>query len=408
MNRSISIQCRTVRAAALVATTLAIDLAASALVHVDPARPPSPDLVADKAPPPLLFGKNVAKAVADEATRKKIKLGVNWLLAHQAVDGSWDAKSFTARCKTPGGCGGPGDPLIQIGTTAIVVLALIGSEEYGKDEGVKAAVGKALESIRLCQDPADGCLGPKVGQYFQYNHAYATLALLEGFAQTKGVPFREAAQQALTFISKARNPTAAWRYAFPPDGDNDCSVSCLMWMTLSIGQSLGLEVDASAQRGALGFIDGLTDSETGRTGYHDRGSPPARFPDNQNTHPADQSEAMTALALTARLLDWPERVKTKSVTNGVALLRERPPLWDPARGTIDGYYWFWGTTALRQIGGKGWDAWRKAVLKELGKAQCTKGEPIGSFDPVDPWGVIGGRVYATAIHLLTLEAATRE
>jgi hypothetical protein len=41
----------------------------------------------------------------------------------------------------------------------------------------------------------------------------------------------------------------------------------------------------------------------------------------------------------------------------------------------------------------------------LGRAQRQGGCGEGSWDPVDKWGSEGGRVYATAINVLTLSLA---
>ncbi len=87
-----------------------------------------------------------------------------------------------------------------------------------------------------------------------------------------------------------------------------------------------------------------------------------------------------------------------------------PPRWDPNDGSIDFCYWYFGTLALREIGGDAWTKWQRALLDAVLPNQRTDGEPcdvLGSWDPIDAWGDEGGRVYATAMLALTLEAPYR-
>ncbi|MBN2490820.1 MAG: hypothetical protein JXQ29_08230, partial [Planctomycetes bacterium] len=56
-----------------------------------------------------------------------------------------------------------------------------------------------------------------------------------------------------------------------------------------------------------------------------------------------------------------------------------------------------------QVGGRQWATWnqamKKAILDHQRKGQwCEK----GSWDPIGPWGKDGGRVYSTALMVLTL------
>lgn len=56
-----------------------------------------------------------------------------------------------------------------------------------------------------------------------------------------------------------------------------------------------------------------------------------------------------------------------------------------------------------------WKTWRDLGLAAIEPHQ-HEGQALdsrGSWDPVDPWGAHGGRVYATAINCLTLECLGR-
>ncbi len=72
------------------------------------------------------------------------------------------------------------------------------------------------------------------------------------------------------------------------------------------------------------------------------------------------------------------------------------------------YYWHYATHALASIGGPAWSAWREKLVSVVTAHQRTEGEACdykGSWDPIDPWGPDGGRVYATAILTICLAIA---
>ena len=93
------------------------------------------------------------------------------------------------------------------------------------------------------------------------------------------------------------------------------------------------------------------------------------------------------------------------------LILSKKPVWDEKGGSIDCYYWYYGTYALFQMGGRHWEDWKKALDSAVVKTQerdKNKKNLYGSWSPInDVWGEDGGRVYTTAILTLTLEAFYR-
>jgi len=59
------------------------------------------------------------------------------------------------------------------------------------------------------------------------------------------------------------------------------------------------------------------------------------------------------------------------------------------------------------MGGASWEGWRAALDRVLIGSQRRDGDSKGSWDPVGPWGFSGGRVYATAMALLSLQSRWR-
>jgi hypothetical protein len=81
------------------------------------------------------------------------------------------------------------------------------------------------------------------------------------------------------------------------------------------------------------------------------------------------------------------------------------PEWRPDARANDMYYWYYGSLAMHRSGGEHERVWRAALEAALlaGQAQ-GKGEHSGSWPPIGPWGWCGGRVYSTAVAVLSLTA----
>ncbi len=121
--------------------------------------------------------------------------------------------------------------------------------------------------------------------------------------------------------------------------------------------------------------------------------------------PPRNGEAMTAAALFGRFLLDQDPSEKPIMKKAAQVLLAKPPVW--AKGHIDPYYWWFGTQAMFQIGGEAWGRWRQ-YLPVLMVTQRTDGNAAGSWDPIGVWDVEGGRVYATAMHTLTLQVLRRE
>ena len=116
--------------------------------------------------------------------------------------------------------------------------------------------------------------------------------------------------------------------------------------------------------------------------------------------PGERTEAMTAVGVLARVFMGEDPRKSDIIQKGAALCAKLPPTWNPADGSIDMYYWYYGTLAMFQVGGKPWKAWRAGMDKAIVQSQRKDTDYClykGSWDPIGPWGPDGGRVYSTAL-----------
>jgi hypothetical protein len=200
------------------------------------------------------------------------------------------------------------------------------------------------------------------------------------------------------YIHRAQNPYLGWRYGVR-DGDNDTSVTGWMVMVLEQARQAGLDVDEGAFKGARAWLDKMTEPEFGRVGYQHRGGSPARTMEAMDKFPADLSESTTAIGIATRIHTGQDALRNEWVQKGADLLVAKLPTWEPARGTIDMYYWFWGTIALRKVGGDRWRKWGDALRTAVGGHQVVDPDDAehGSWEPVGAWAPEGGRVYSTAV-----------
>jgi len=377
-----------------------------------------------------LRAKNRRKA--PKPTEEAVMAGLSWLARHQAEDGSWSADAFDARCQGGSACEGKGYPEHQVGLTGLALLAFLGA---GYDDRSSATwtdpvskrvvragtvVKRGLKWLRDAQDDAGSFV--RGGNKWGYNHAIATLAMAEAYGLSRTPQWRDSAQKAVDDLLAGQNSAPGgtgllgWRYR-PHDGESDISVTGWCVMALKSAEIAGLQVPRGAMEGAFQFCREVTDEATGHVGYlrrEDAGQQvkaPGKNEDYQN-HPALAAVGMLVRTFTQHDVEDPV------LESSARLLLQDPPTWSKPRKTNDFYYWYAGSLALNQFdgpdsprAGKGryWKPWNDHLVKALVDNQVRSDRLCqdGSWDADDRWGFEGGRVYATAINVLTFEVYYR-
>jgi len=338
--------------------------------------------------------------------------GLDWLANHQDVDGDgkWDCDDYMKHDPADDRCDGPGNQLYDVGVSGLALLAFLGAgytDRGAPSDPYVLNVRKGLRFLIRMQDD-EGCFGARTSKHFMYNHGIAALAMAEAFWMTRNVRYKQPAQKALDFIARARNSYSAWRYE-PRGGENDLSVTGWMIMALKSGKYAGLLIDPDAFDGARRFVDKMTDPEFGVAGYDMPGGGSARPEGLQDRFPPEKTASMTAVAVLTRIFLGEDPASSEMIRKGARVCADHLPRWDPDDGSIDMYYWYYGTLAMFQVGGASWKAWNKAMVPAIVKSQHRKesGARAGSWDPIGPWGHDGGRVYSTALMVLCLEVYYR-
>lgn len=353
-------------------------------------------------------GRPGLRTAGGSGTTEPLQDALNWLVDHQAQDGRWDCDGF--REHKPEGvcaCDGAGDEFHDGGVTGLALLALMGDGNTAGRGALKDNVVLGIRWLLSQQDPATGRIASSGAIDSIYDHILATLALTECYHFSKSPVLEPRVQAAIDYLQLGRNRGAGFRYEVPPDGKSDMSVTAWATITLFSAKEAGLAVDEHAFESILSWLDAMTDPTTGRVGYDVTGSSPARLARDSDQFPADRSEAMTAAGLLTRFFLGQDPKQEPILGKHGDLLLTCPPEWDESGGSIDMYYWYWGSYATWQLGGHYWSTWNSAMKPIVLEHQRRDGHFKGSWDPVGVWGSSGGRVYSTAMMALTLEVYFR-
>ncbi len=387
------------------------------------------------------------------AVNVSIERALRWLAAHQSKDGSFRANTFADHCKAGSHEAGRGRKACDVGVTGLALNAFLvagydGTGEHDFDKAVKRGLAWIMSTQRedglfgspdknewghvhyRWEDPGPARRGQirirrpirlmiHGGHAHPYNHAIATLALIEASGLTENPEYTQRAQRGIDYIHRARNPYLAWRYGVR-SGENDTSVTAWMTMTLSCARMVNgaslragraplFRVDGRSLDGAKQWFDKMTDREWGQVGYlRANGSATRSGKDGGvlwDRFPSEKSQAMTAASMCARLLMGETPARNMIIQKGAALCLEVTPTWNSQDGSIDMIFWHFGTLALHTVGGTARRKWEpelhKALLPNQHRcgAECCQ---LGSWEPIGAWGGEGGTVYATALNALTL------
>lgn len=362
-----------------------------------PVRPRDP-LSAPATSPSPSFPERAARARATPESEAAVKAALGWLKRHQRPDGSW-------RAEGNGCCDGPqepGDARFDVSVTSLALLAYLGTGHTHRYGVFKRVVRQGLFRLRRLQAD-EGSIGVSAEHPASaYNHAYATQALCEAYATTRDFTLKLYARKAVGWILATQVPeegraAAGW---ITERGAPRCDpiLTCAMTRALLAAKTAGIEVPAPALGKALACLGSPGPSS---------GGPAARGPRAEGKF--DRLPSAAASSAFTRLQAGSDAA---AALREAGLLLEAPPLWDRAQRKVDFYYWYAGSHALFQIGGKPYATWLSALRQALLPHQETSASragpcAAGSWAPRAELGHLGGRTYATALGALALEVPYR-
>jgi hypothetical protein len=282
--------------------------------------------------------------VVPRDVRELYERGLNYLVATQAEDGSWQEGNNGA------------------GQTGLCVLAFLASGEDPNFGLYAVPIRKGLKNIVRQQDANTGFFGSSM-----YHHGFAMLALAEAYGAVDESNFwseAEAQQQRslggalelgvrAAITSQKKNQFGAWRYS-PNSSDADTSVAGAVLVGLLAARNAGIEVPDEAIDRAIAYFKSMT-SNTGQVAYSGMGG-------------FGESLARTSIACTvyayARRQDMPQFEQTLNNLTGNL---------EQSASYYREYTQYYEAQALFQGDIDSWGKWNKLLVRDLKERQDAEG-----------------------------------
>lgn len=314
--------------------------------------------------------------------RAAVEKALRRLADGQSVSGLWEAPR-----------GSPAK-VHEVGVTGLALMAFAANGSTHKNGPFAGVVERGINGLRALQK--GGLIGAPEGNYM-YNHAIATIALLEVFLRSgKDPDLRVACHEAVEFLVLAQNETGGWRYR---KEDPVADLSVTVWVL----QALRTAVLADFRDLAVGalirarrMLEALR-LQDGRYLYG------VGFPQDESRL-RDPAWWTTRLAMGAygSLLCTQGIDRGQIEANAKVLLEV--PLVHPEAAQNDWSRLYYGSLLMFQIQGDLFAVWWRKVAPAVADLQA----PDGSFPPAfDKWSELGGAAYSTAMGALVLQTHHR-
>ena len=322
----------------------------------------------------------------------EIYLGLVWLAKAQSRDGSWDAQAW-----------GGGKPY-NVAMTGLALLAFHGAGYTAERGQFKETVRRGLRWLASHQR-ADGSF-PWTTFYEQ---GIATMAVAEAYAMSGSPPVGRMAQRAVDYVCELQPDHGGYRYGGAvPRGEGDMSVTGWQIMAIKSAQCAEtLDVPEQAIERARTFLSNAA-RDYGASSYIISSPSPGSL--------AVSSVGMICRIFTERDGDLDDEINAAATT----LLSKETDKGTAIYGgatkelTRNLYYTYYSALAMYQAGEEHWRLWKRSYYDPLRLAMVrTRNDPRGryirgSWDPAKyKWAKRGGRIYATAMAVLSLEVPYR-
>ncbi len=305
-------------------------------------------------------------------TEAAVALALEWLKKNQSKDGHWNHRSghITA-------------------ATGLAMLAYMGwGAKHTEGGPYQSVLHKSVEWM-LAKERS----GDLRHRGDMYDHGIAAIALAEAYNLTRDERLLKPVERMVDFTVKAQNPTTGgWRYRTygeNPRDKGDLSVSGWQLMALKSARLGGVRVPEETFEKARVFLAGVTAVDQG---YEYQ---PGRKPSN----------AMIAEGLFCEQVLTGGRMN-EQMKRSTTLIQSSLP----KSSTVDYYYWYYGSLAMRQAQGKAWNAWNNQLKPILLQKQILTGSNRGSWvsqGNKHGYASIAGPVVTTAMAALSLEVYYR-
>jgi len=312
----------------------------------------------------IFAGKPQKPPATPEEVRQALLKALDFLASKQQKDGSWSGYS------KDGSWSG-----YEEAYTGLSLMAFIGGKCAQKDysANIMGAIGylksKYEPSLKYAAGSSAAAYhGGQLGTHEMYQHAIATLALIEALVDLNDAGLEPIAQDALNLIIRSQNTEhkpetlrgpikpdspayGGWRYD-PDRTDSDVSVTGWQILALKAAVNAGFSVPEWAFPAAAKFVRSLQGKKDGSFTY---------------LSPGDSGDSCARAgmgALSLQLCGFPQ---DPAIPPALRFMQDYAPRWNlEARG--DGYafyYWYYGTRAMYLAGGDDWRIWKDWMCRFL-------------------------------------------
>ena len=310
-----------------------------------------------------------------------VERGLNWLVAHQFKNGSWHFDHTREGGPCNGYCRNPGTNGSSTGATAMALLAFYGAGYTHRSGPHQEPLNRGLYYLtrRMLQTEHGGDLQEGT----MYAQGLSAIALCEAYAMSGDEDLRPFAEQAIRFILYAQDKKGGgWRYS--PGEPGDTTMHGWQLMALKSATLAGIRVPSPAWHLAGEFLDSVQADGGAAYGYRT----PQRTP------------TTSAVGLLCRMyMGWEH--EREALARGVMNLDRSGP------SKTNVYYNYYATQVMHHYGGSPWKRWNSKMREHLIATQAAVGHEAGSWHFEDQHGDVGGRLYTTAMAVMTLEVYYR-
>jgi len=316
------------------------------------------------------------------------------------------ALDYLARKQTKEGYWSQGRNDFKVGIAGLALQAFIGGECAKKDysSNINAAINFLKTEYHPSSEYQSGTKdraiygGLLTDGKPMYEHAIATLALIEALVEMNDLSLAPIIEDALQLIIRAQNTehkpeqlggpinadskySGGWRYD-PNSTDSDISITCWQILALKGALSAGFSIPDWSLPKAADYLRSLYDEDYHTFGY---------------TSPAGESCARAGMGtLGLQLSGYPDDPLIKPA---LRYMQDNAPTWefeDPGDG-YSFYYWYYGSRAMLLAGGEYWRIWKNWTCRLLVDHQNSDGSWTGAQKEEEM------EIYTTALGALMLE-----
>jgi hypothetical protein len=315
----------------------------------------------------LRAGKPSRPPATDEEVRKALVKALDYIASKQQEDGSW--------------------PHYEQAGAGLAIMAFIGGDCVQKDYSNKVRTG--LDFLRSqftarsnypegSEEQAKN--GGMFGTSNMYEHAIATLGVIEALVDLNDSSLEPIADEAIRLIIRSQNtehkpetlqgpiPTdspyyGSWRYG-PDSTDGDVSVTAWQILTLRGALNAGFSVPDYMFPAAAKFVRSLHGAD-GSFCYDS---------------PGDAGESCARAGMGAFALQLCGFPKDVLIPPAIRFMQNSGPVWNlehPGEG-YPFYYWYYGTRVMYVAGGDDWRVWKDWMCRFLVDHQNADGSWDGA------------------------------